>query len=123
MSTPLFIREPVIGRIQALGGGVDPEPFLLGPNLAEAVEEATLVEEIIWFQEASLPGGGAIVIYLQAPDDVRLEVLRFEVADTGDFRTGRERIDITLPAGWKMYASHDVGTEGMQLHALGGIVR
>ena len=128
MNGPMFIREPVIGFVRSTADDA-PSPVAaiagLGPA-GDLVEEATLIEEISAIALTRSTAAGALTIYLQPPYP-ESAVLHSEYpmpAGTADLRASiRIRLDLTLPVGWGLSASHDCDWTLLDICVPGGIVR
>lgn len=135
MSTPLFIREPVSAPVAAVpGDGTTPGNFPLGPT-TDAVEEATLVEEIRYCAQGFSTNAGEIVVWAMLPDPgtggglLPVRVMAADVAaGTATSRaSGSIECNFALAPGSSLFVKHDVQDGGgdalFDFAAFGGIVR
>jgi hypothetical protein len=147
MSTPLFVREPLVmaeyftetGNVLILGAVL---PGVSGGDtylLVEATDEAVLVEEIRFAVQPSLANeghdAGAIALYITSPDGgADRPMIGYLPVQAGTdepalFASGKLKLNLTLQVGWKLYVAHNVQKNGasgylnMVIAGLGGILR
>jgi hypothetical protein len=124
---PMFIREPVAWTTALKG---DDNYVTLVPE----VEEATLIEEILWVSnDPSAFNDGRIVLRMSMEDGIdpggarslyKLLVIDVPAGDTDS--SGRTTVNITIPVGAYLAAQVDTTDSGVGyflISALGGILR
>lgn len=124
MSTPMFIREPVVAENAAIPG----DDTIT--ELVAAVTEATLIEELRYCAaEFSTDAGRLIVRIGDGTGAGSTAVGAYAIAGGGVTLEASDTIDLnlTLPVGFKLFVQHNVQLLGADalfgFAALGGIVR
>jgi hypothetical protein len=125
MSTPLFIREPVLGTDDAAIQGTDFQ------EIVAAVDEPTLIEEFAW--AANLPdttAGQLFVLITKAAENPRLVGVYSMAAAPGAGlnASGRIPFNIPLPVGYSLLVKHtvlDTFAASAEVHVVpvGGVLR
>lgn len=125
MSTPLFIRTPIMGTSDDAIQGTDFQ------EIVAAVDEPTLIEEFAW--AANLPDttdGQLFVLVTKAAENPRLIGVYDMAAAPSSTKnaSGRIPFNVTLATGYSLLVKHTVEdnlANSAEVHVvpLGGIVR
>jgi hypothetical protein len=141
MSTPMFVREPIAGNnaqaTNAVVGQALATPFA-APNcvLVQQVTEATLVEEVLFAMRTVNTDAGLLFLYVDYTDtndallgEHLVAVYDVDAGTATKPATGRIAVNITLPVGARLEATHNVRENGagalayMSILAFGGVAR
>jgi hypothetical protein len=148
MSNPLFIREPkhfrlyydYSGNPYVLGAALGDVPQDYAVPLAAAIDEAVLIEEILWAVAPDNGGTsetlvGTIALFFGAGDGASppaslttLATIHVPPSAATEYLSGRFGLDFTLEPGNALFVAHNVmraaGPGGkLGIFAAGGVVR
>lgn len=143
MSTPMFIRQPLIGSV-ADGGNNPLQGAALSATpttglIIATTTETILVEEIAYAMATNHVGGpvptdaGLLVLFVDDPTggspDRRI-VVQAIALPAAMFLSGRVKVNITLPVGRSLFGAHNIVKTSdhttytnLDVSALGGILR
>lgn len=115
MSTPLFIRTPTLGtgiETNVVTGQAcsDPISTVTYSDLTNILVEPTLIEEVLWTANDLSTDAGMILLAIKNNGGQHLLLGAYAVpAGTASLiANGRIPVNVTLPAGYKLCAAHNV---------------
>lgn len=134
MSTPLFIRTPMVGNGTVAIAGLSLAAYSNATamsDLTSVAAEATLVEEIAWCAQAFSTQAGMMILALVDGSGNRRLVGAYTIpaGSTSLLASGRIQLGVTIPPAYKLVVAHNVQNAAVSAYVnldvvpLGGVLR